>query len=352
MPRIKETQEAVKNIINVSNFSVKEWCSTGSTLLDLAITNNWPGGIPIGRIIQIYGGFSAGKSAIACSILGSALRKDFLGFYADVEYTFDSSFASLYGLDVNNPNFFWGYSWKNEIVQPTSLEELFDDWIYQIIEKFQDKKKILVIDSLTALPAKVEAEKRMEDHSFGAYRAKQISLGLRKYLNKLIETNTSLILIDQTRDNIGAIFGESEITTGGRAAEFYTSLRIHLQHEAKIQNSIGRDIGVWIKFKIDKNKVSIPFRTGYLKIEFSYGIDDIAGNLRFLAEFQTNSKREGMKKTTNVTLNLDGEQQTKTIKAWIPYIEEHNLEKALQQEVVKTWKDLYKEEERKPRVWE
>lgn len=357
-PQTSDIQEASEGLKIVNLPKVTEWCTTGSTLLDLAISNTLSGGVPVGRITQIYGGFSAGKSVIASAILGSALRTDFLAFYADVEFTFDPDFAKLYGLDAAHPNFYWGYSWKDEFTQPENLEELFDSWIGGIIEKFGDKKKILVVDSLTALPAKIETQKDMEDHSFGAYRAKQISLGLRKFLHKLVETRTTLILVDQTRDNVGVAFGDTEITTGGRATEFYSSVRIHLQTESRVKNSMGRDTGVWITFTVKKNKVGQPFRSGYLKIDYDYGLDDILANLRFLAEIQTNSKKEATKKTVHIELNLPDPSDpqkivkvTKMLKDWVPYIENNNLEEHLRANVLDAWKNFYKPEERKPRSW-
>jgi len=339
---------------------VTEWCSTGCTQLDLAIRGALPGGIPVGRIIQTFGGASTGKTVMASVILGSALRAGKLAFYGDTEYSLEPNFAHLYGLDVEHKNFYWGYSWKkdSEATQPETLEEFFDGYLHGILEKFGDKPKIVVIDSLTALPASIEVKKAMIDQGYGSYRAKIISLGLRKFESQLAHTNTTLFLIDQTRDNVGEIFGESEVTTGGRAPEFYTAVRIYLKTEARIKNTAEKDTGIWVKFQIKKNKVGKPFRDGSFKIDWDYGLDDLHSNLRFLAEYQTKTKKEGMKKTTSVDLNIPDEKKpeeivkvTKTIKTWIPYIEEHRLETFLQRDVVDAWNEIYKAEDRKPRQW-
>ena len=143
--------------------------------------------------------------------------------------------------------------------------------------------KVVVSDTITALPAKIEADKKMDDQGYGAYRAKQLSLGYRKYIRDLSYSNTTLVIIDQTRDNFGSAFG-GEVVPGGRAPEYYPSVRVHLKKDAKVMNPSGKVIGVWTKFVVTKNKIGPPFREGRFKILFNHGLDDIYSNLYFLSE--------------------------------------------------------------------
>jgi len=320
---------------------VKTFYSTGCTVLDLAIANQLPGGIPGGRITQIYGDNSTAKSVLANAVLGAAQRKGANAFLADIEHTLDPNFAELYGLDCDNKKLILGY--------PETLEEMFDNWLFNIMDPENKNKKlkgprICVVDSLTALPAAIEMEKSMTKQGFGAYRAKQISLGLRRNVQPLSATDTTLFIVDQTRENMTGFGGET--TTGGKGFKFYASCRIYLQHERVVMNTAEKPIGIWIKFKMAKNKIGPPFRTGYFKLLFDHGIDDIHSNLRFLCE-EEHGKEESMKKTGKVT--VFGEE--KQMKTWIIHIERDNKEEELRQEVYKVWKQVYAPEVRKKRVW-
>lgn len=350
---------------------IKDWCSTGCTVLDLAISNVFPGGVPIGRIVQVYGGASTAKSVLATTILGYALRSGKHAFYADIEHTLDPVFASYYGLDCTHENFFYGFSWdKPERVQdqPRTLEEFFDAYLGGILKLRTRKPKVIVVDSITALPAAFETNTEMIKQGFGAYRAKQISLGLRKYISLLAEKDVTLFVVDQTRDNVGAVFS-SEVTTGGRGMEFYASVRLHLTHGRKVVNSKEKDIGIWVNFKVEKNKVAPPFRQGKFKILFDYGMDDVVSNLSYLALVRTGVE-QSYKMTTPVTLetcktcgallvpgtgkcSCGGETQNveKQIQHWLTLIEEQRREKELQAIVAAVWADEYRTPERKPREW-
>lgn len=345
----KEVEEVSKNCRMKNLPAISEWCSTGCTILDLAIANRFPGGIPVGRIVQCYGGTSTCKTVLATTVCGYIQRVKRKAYYADVEHTLDPAFAEIYGLDCNDEKTFeQGY--------PITLEELFDEYIADILIKkkatkkdakpeLNTKPKLIVVDSVTALPAEVETKDAMKDGTYGTMRAKQMSKGLRKYCFALAESNTTLFLVDQTRDNIGSPWG-GEVTSGGRALEFFSSVRIYLKMDTKIVNAANKIIGNWIKFRIEKNKVGPPLREGRFRILYDYGLDDIATNLYFLSEYQ-NGPQEAKKKTAMIKY-LD---QKSKLSTGITYIENNNLEEELQKEVWEVWQEAYKTDERKSRKW-
>jgi protein RecA len=398
----EEIQDTAKACEILGLPEVKDWCSTGCTRLDLAISNVFPGGMPVGRIVQGFGGASTAKSVLAAAILGSALRSGKHAFYADVEHTLDPVFAGYYGLDCTHENFYYGYAWetpKKATEQPATLEEFFDTYLGGILQLRTRKPKVIVVDSITALPAAYETGTEMTKQGFGAYRAKQISLGLRKYISLLAEKQVTLFVIDQTRDNVGGgQYAPPEVTTGGRGLEYYSSVRLYLKHGTKVKNSKEKEIGIWVNFQCAKNKVGPPFRKGKFKILFDYGLDDITTNLSFLAEVQKGPEAS-FKLTAPVLIQvcdkcgcllppeLEGcscggvltytcdkchqpissdskgcsctKEKTgkpmkgveKQIQHWLRLVESENRERELQAVVAAVWKDEYRTPERKPREW-
>jgi len=322
---------------------VVEWSSTGCTVLDIAIANRFPGGIPVGRIVHAYGGTSTCKSVLAVTLCGYMQRNKKVSYYADIEHTLDAAFARIYGLDMSNEKLF-------RIDHPKTLEELYDDYIADIIMPLKDKSKLdttpkmIAVDSITALPASVELVDAMKDGTYGTMRAKQMSKGMRKYIFPLAESNTTLLCIDQTRDNIG--LGRQEVTSGGRALQFYSSVQIYLKMDQKIENSAGKVIGNWVKFVIDKNKVGPPLREGRFRILYDYGLDDISSNLYFLSECQN-----GPQKAKQKTAMIEYLGQKSKMSTAVAYVEENNLEAELQKDVWELWQEVYKTEERKQRIW-
>jgi protein RecA len=318
---------------------VKDWCSTGCTTLDIAMSDRFPGGIPMGRIIQVYGGTSTCKSLFAYTIMGYAQRAGFGAYYADIERALNPDFAKRCGFNLDDkPSYEIGY--------PSTLEEFFDEWMDHIVKDGKAGNKIIIVDSLTALPSKMEIDKQMDEQGYGSVRARQMSLGFRKYRYKMAENSITLICIDQTRVDLKSPWG-AEVTTGGKALDFYSDIRIHLKLSAKIKDSKDIIKGNWVDFCVDKTRFGPPFRDGTFKLLFDYGLDDIATNLSFLAYIQSKSMTEAMK--TLAKVKFKGEEMT--AKGWVTRIEAENLEAELKQAVWDAWQELYKPDDRKARVW-
>jgi len=351
--------EAVKKC-NVEDLpAIKHWCSTGCTVLDLAIANQLPGGIPVGRVIQVYGGFSTCKTVLATTILGYALRQGMLADFVDIERTFDANFAKMYGLDATNKDFR-----LIDTEAPDTVETFFDKYLPSLYKKKKIKKdkesdeednedkakekttgsRIVAVDSWTALPSEAEKKDDLMEKTMGLTKPRIVSTAFRKCLRSIADNNISLFVIDQTRDNLN--MGRAEVVSGGRALEFYSSVRIYLRSDGRIENTSKKVVGFWCKFEVTKNKVASPMRSGRFRVLFDYGLDNIASSLYFISEFQNGEKEA---KTKGAEIELWGEK--KIMSNWIKKIESENLEDKLKEEVERMWKEAYHTEERKKRVW-
>ena len=372
----KELVEAVKFFETAG--PVTHYLSSGCTLLDLAIADRLPGGFPGGRISQIYGDESTGKTVLALEVLGSAQRQGGRAEMNDIEGTCDLDRAEqLHGINVKDPKI-WG------LCSSGSIEELFDVDVKAACEKSKKLKgpSAQATDSLSALSTKVEKETSLDKGTFGQSRPKQLSLAFRKYIDLLNSSNLALIFIDQTRDNVGVMFGDSRTTSGGRALKFYASVRVILTHMARIENSKKRVVGVKLGFFIKKNKIAAPFREGTFRVLFDYGIDDVGSSVEWLhendpqlqaisKEREDAKKTEGEKKSVRTGIKQikdDKDDEDKEKKSRIPWmipalnleaksldelckkIEDGNLEKELAKEVERLWRIVYCPIERKPRV--
>jgi recombination protein RecA len=249
-----------------------EAISTGSISLDSALGI---GGVPRGRIIEIYGPESSGKTTVCLHIIAEAMRNGGLAAFIDTEHALDTSYAQKLGVDVGNLL----------ISQPEYGEQALE--ICETLVR-SNALDVIVVDSVAALTPRAEIEGEMGDAVMGM-QARLMSQALRKLTAAVSKSNVVLIFTNQLRDKIGVMFGSPETTTGGKALKFYASIRMDIRRIAAIKD--GTDVvGNRTKVKIVKNKVAPPFK----EIEFDIMYNEGISKLGDLVDFAVN--REIIKK--------------------------------------------------------
>ena len=271
---------------------------TGSLALDLALGI---GGIPRGRVSEIFGSEASGKTTLAQHIIAEAQKAGGIAAYIDAEHALDPPYAANCGVNINDLL----------ISQPDNGEQALE--ITETLVR-SGAIDVIVIDSVAALVPKAEIEGEMGDAHIGL-QARLMSQALRKLTAAIGRSGTAVIFINQLREKIGIVFGNPEVTPGGRALKFYSSVRIYLRRAESIKQDTNI-IGSRVKARVVKNKVAPPFRTAEFDIMFNHGISK-EGGLVDLGVAEGIVKKAGAFFTYGETKLGQGRENTKI------YLSEH-----------------------------
>ena len=292
---------AIMRLGEISHLLASDAIPTGSLALDVALGI---GGIPRGRVTEIFGAESTGKSTLAIHIMAETQKKGGIAAYVDVEHALDPSYAGKCGLQVD----------ELLIAQPDSAEQALD-----ITEQLVRSGAVdaVVIDSVAALVPQAEIEGEMGDSHMGL-QARLMSQALRKLTANIHRSRTAVIFINQLREKIGIVYGNPEVTPGGRALKFYSSVRIDLRRIESIKQ--GSEItGNRVRARIVKNKVAPPFRVAEFDIMFNQGISKM-GDLLELGATQGVVKKAGAFYSYGETRLGQGRENSKEFLAQHPEI--------------------------------
>jgi recombination protein RecA len=247
--------------------------STGSLSLDMALGI---GGIPRGRIIEIYGPESGGKTTLSLAILAQAQRAGGTAAFVDAEHALDPVYAKSLGVNVDDLL----------VSQPDTGEQALE--IVELLTR-SGAVDVIVVDSVAALVPQAEIEGQMGD-AFVGLQARLMSQALRKLTAALSKSNTACIFINQIREKVGVMYGNPETTPGGRALKFYASVRLDVRRQGQ-PIKIGNDaVGNRVKVKVTKNKMAPPFREAELELYYGKGVDPMADLVTVAVAFEVIEK--------------------------------------------------------------
>ncbi len=257
-----------------------DWVSTGSTLLDLAISNRPDGGLPVGRIVEFTGLEASGKSLIMAHLLANTQKKGGLAVYIDTENALSEEFLRAIGVDVSNMLY----------VPLETVEDIFEA-IESIIESIRKSSKdrlvTIVVDSVAGATTKIEQDADYSKDGWATSKAIVMSKAMRKITGMIGKQRVLLAFTNQLREKLGVMFGDKYTTSGGKALGFHSTVRVRLNSIGKIKAKEGSKeviVGVQTEATIIKNRVGPPFKKAQFEIFFDSGIDDLNSWLNVLKD--------------------------------------------------------------------
>ena len=256
---------------------IKEFISTGSTMLDLAISNRPDGGIAVGRITELNGLESSGKSLVGAHLLSETQKKGGVAVYIDTETAVSEEFLGVIGVDINNMLY----------LHLETVEDIFEA-IEEIVTKVResDKERLvtILVDSLAAASTKVELNADFDKDGWATSKAIVISKAMRKITQMIGRQRVALVFTNQLRVKLGAMFGDPYTTSGGKALPFHASTRIRLKNKGQIKDNKKNVIGMTILAQVIKNRLGPPLRKAEFPLYFESGVDDEGSWLQVLKD--------------------------------------------------------------------
>lgn len=259
-----------------------EWVSTGSTLLDLAVSNRPYGGLPVGRIVELQGMEASGKSLIMAHVLANTQKKGGLAVYIDTENALSEEFLRAIGVNVTDMLY----------IPMETIEDIFEaveNIIETIRKSSKDRLVTIVIDSVSAASTKVEQDADYDKDGWATAKAIIMSKAMRKITNVIGKQRVLLLAASQLREKMGVMFGDKYTTSGGKALGFHASCRIRLKGVGKLKSGSGKTeqiIGVQTEAQVIKNRMGPPFKKATFDIYFNSGIDDVNSWLVLLKDYE------------------------------------------------------------------
>ena len=248
---------------------VKGWVGSGSSMLDLAISNRKEGGFPIGRISEITGLEASGKSLLAAHALANCQKAGGLAIYIDTENAISREFLEAIGLDLN----------KMLYVPLETIEDIFEaieSIVIKIRESNKDRLVTIVVDSVMGASTKIEMAKEFDKDGYATSKAIILSKGMRKLTNMIGRNKICLIFTNQLRTRLGVAFGDPYTTSGGKALGFHASCRLRMKQMGKLNSKVGgvdQTVGIKTRVQVIKNRMGPPLRAVDFEIYFDRGID-------------------------------------------------------------------------------
>ena len=256
---------------------IKDFVSTGSTMLDLAISNKPNGGIAVGRITELNGLESSGKSLLGAHMLAETQKKGGVAVYIDTETSVSTEFLSSIGVDVQSMLY----------LHLETVEDIFsaiEEIVSKVRESEKDRLVTILVDSLAAATTKVELEAEFDKDGWATSKAIILSKAMRKITQMIGRQKIALVFTNQLRQKLGVMFGDPRTTSGGKALPFHASTRIRLKNIGQIKDKKNNNIGMKMRAQVIKNRLGPPMRHADFELYFETGIDDDGSWLKVMKE--------------------------------------------------------------------